>query len=33
VDRYGMTVKFWADDIVTMMNAARAGLAKLKKQP
>lgn len=29
----GMTLNFWANEIVMMMNAARAGLAKLRKQP
>lgn len=27
----GMTLNFWANDIVMMMNAAKEGLAKLKK--
>jgi 2-keto-3-deoxy-L-rhamnonate aldolase RhmA len=27
----GMTLNFWANDVIMMMNAAKAGLAKLKK--
>jgi len=27
----GMTLNFWANDVIMMMSAARAGLAKLKK--
>ncbi len=27
----GMTLNFWANDVVMMMNAAKAGLAKLKQ--
>jgi 2-dehydro-3-deoxyglucarate aldolase/4-hydroxy-2-oxoheptanedioate aldolase len=27
----GMTLNFWSNDVVMMMNAAKAGLAKLKK--
>jgi hypothetical protein len=27
----GMTLNFWANDVVLMMNAAKEGLAKLKK--
>ncbi len=27
----GMTLNFWANDVVMLMNAAKAGLAKLKK--
>jgi len=27
----GMTLNFWSNDIIMMMNAAKAGLAKLKK--
>jgi hypothetical protein len=26
-----MTLIFWANDVIMMMNAAKAGLAKLKK--
>lgn len=27
----GMTLNFWANDVIMMMNAAKAGVAKLKK--
>jgi hypothetical protein len=27
----GMTLNFWSNDVIMMMNAAKAGLAKLKK--
>ncbi len=27
----GMTLNFWANDVIMMMNAAKAGLARLKK--
>jgi len=27
----GMTLRFWVNDVTMMMNAAKAGLAKLKK--
>jgi 2-keto-3-deoxy-L-rhamnonate aldolase RhmA len=27
----GMTLNFWSNDVIMMMTAAKAGLAKLKK--